>query len=130
VTAPTSLASKDCPPFRDRHIAAGRRSARDLFFDARPTTARQANLFGGTPLQLVGEFIATTANCLWMQAGNFQDDFYSAMPEPRGFAPRHPSPLLLIEPTEQQIELPMLRTLCLFTVPTSCATAFVNRSVR
>jgi hypothetical protein len=77
--------------------------------------------------QFVVEFIATAADGFGMKAGDLGNPLESSMPQPHGLSGRHPAPLLLVQPAQQQIELPMTFPIPMFTRLTVRTTTFVNR---
>ena len=77
--------------------------------------------------QVVVEFVAAPPNRFRMEAGDLCDALEAPMPQTHGLTRRHPAPLLLIQPAQQQIELPMIFAVRMFTRSASRATALVNR---
>src|SRR5258708_1758836 len=62
-----------------------------------------------------------------MEASDRCDPLKAPMPQTLRLACCHPATLLLIQPAQQQIELPMIFPFRMFTRPTSRTTALVNR---
>src|ERR1035438_9032599 len=54
----------------------------------------------------------------------------TTMPQTIGLACGHPTTLLLLQPTQHQIEMPMIFPFRMFTLPTGRAATFVNRQLR
>ena len=80
--------------------------------------------------QLLIEFVAAPANGFWMQARDLCDLLQPAMSDPLGLTARDPTTLLLVQATEQSIELPMLRSFRMFPRPACRTTTLVNRQFR
>jgi len=73
----------------------------------------------GRPItQLFTKFVASPPNRFRMQARDLGNLFDSPMSQTPGLAARHPAALLLVEATQQQVELPMIVSLRLVTRPT------------
>ena len=87
----------------------------DLFFDAWTTSAGQPDTVGRPIVQFAFEFVPATPDGFRMEAGNLRDPFETAMSQTLGLAGRHPAPLLLIQTTQQQIELLVIFTLRMVT---------------
>ena len=62
-----------------------------------------------------------------MQASDLSDPLESTMPKPHGLAGRYPPTLLLVQPTQQEIELPMIFSVPMFTRMTVHTTTIVYR---
>lgn len=62
-----------------------------------------------------------------MEAGDLCDPLEAPMPQTLGLSCGHPATLLLIQPAQQQIELPMIFPFRMFTRTASRTTAIVNR---
>jgi hypothetical protein len=103
-------------------MLAGRRSAWDLFFDARPAATLATDAVGWPIREIVLKFVASPPNGLVMQAGDFGDLFDPAMPQPHGFTTGDPSPLLFVESIHQSIELSMLISAGMFQALSTCST--------
>jgi len=84
-------------------------------------------MVGGPMAQAVVEFVSAPPNRFRMEAGDLCDALKAPMPQTHGLTCCHPAPLLLIQPAQQQIELPMIFLLRMFTCSASYATAIVNR---
>jgi hypothetical protein len=96
-TAPTFRPSTDCLQFPDRRTLEGRRSAWDLFFDARPAAALAADAVGRPIREMILKFVTSPPNGLVMQAGDFGHLLDPAMSQSHGFTTGDPSPLLFVE---------------------------------
>ncbi len=82
----------------------------------------------GRPIaQVIVEFVSATPDRLRMEAGDRCDPLEAPMPQPLGLSCCHPAPLLLIQPAQQQIELPMIFSFRMFTRTAGRTTAIVNR---
>jgi len=111
VNEPTSPRNKDFqlfPELRDGRDPAG---DQDLFFDARPSTARQSHAIARTIGQAADKFIATATDGFGMQARDFRDPFDPPMTTPHGFASRDPTTLLLVQTAQQLIQSDMISPL-------------------
>jgi hypothetical protein len=102
----------------------------DLFFDARTTTAGQSDLIEGSISQFVLEFVAAPPNRFRMKAGDLGDSLKTTMSPAHGFSPRNPTTLLLVQPTQEQIELPMIFASRMFTSLAVRTTTLVNHQFR
>jgi hypothetical protein len=65
-----------------------------------------------------------------MKAGDLCDALEAPMPQAHGLTCCNPAPLLLIQPAQQQIELPMIFPFRMFTRAASRTPAIVNRPWR
>ena len=65
-----------------------------------------------------------------METGDRCDALEASMPQTHGLTRRDPAALLLVQPTQQQIELPMIFLSGMFTRTASSTTALVNRPWR
>jgi hypothetical protein len=65
-------------------------------------------MIGRSITQLVVEFIATAPDRFRMQASDLRDPLEATVSQPHRFSRSHPATLLLIQPAQQQIELPMI----------------------
>ena len=76
--------------------------------------------------KIVEKFVASAADGLVMQAGDFRDLLDPAVPESHRFATGHPTPLLFVQSIQQCIELSMLipRRMCK-TLSTRSATTLM-----
>jgi hypothetical protein len=82
----------------------------------------------GWPIaQVVVEFVSAPPNRFRMEAGDLCNTLEAPMPQTHGLTCCHPAPLLFIQPAQQQIELPMIFPIRMFTRSASRTTAFVNR---
>jgi len=99
----------------------------DLFFDARTPASGQPDKVDRSIPQLIAEFVAAPPDGFGMQAGDLRDPLEPPMPQTLGLAPGNPATLLLVQPTQQQIELPMIVPLRMLTRLTGLTTTFVNR---
>ncbi len=77
--------------------------------------------------QCVVAFVASPPDRLGMQTRDLGDSLESAMPQPLGLTRGHPATLLLAQPTQQKVELPMGVPFRMLTRPTVCTTAIMNR---
>jgi hypothetical protein len=102
----------------------------DLFFDARTTSAGQSDLIDGSISQFVVEFVAAPPNRFRMEAGDLGDPLKTTMPQALGLSPRNPTTLLLVQPAQEQIELPMIFASRMFTSLAVRATTLVNHQFR
>jgi hypothetical protein len=98
----------------------------DLFFDARTTTARQSDLIDGSISQFVLEFVAAPPNRFRMKAGDLGDSLKTTMSQAHGLSPRNPTTLLLVQPAQEKIELPMIFSGRMFTSLAIRASTLVN----
>ena len=89
----------------------------DLCFDARATAAGEPNMVGGPLPQLLVEFVAAPANGFGMPARDLCDLLQPAMSQTLRLTARDPATLLLVQATEQYLELPMLRSIGMFPRP-------------
>ena len=87
----------------------------DLFFDARTTSAGQSDLIDGSISQFVVEFVTAPPNRFRMEAGDLGDPLKTTMPQALGLSPRNPTTLLLVQPAQEKIELPMIFASRMFT---------------
>jgi hypothetical protein len=102
----------------------------DLFFDARTTSTGQSDLIDGSISQFVVEFVAAPPNRFRMEAGDLGDPLKTTMPQALGLSPRNPTTLLLVQPAQEQIELPMIFASRMFTSLAVRATTLVNHQFR
>ena len=79
--------------------------SRSWVFSA-PTT-RLSHPIRRSPLQLCFHLTSTTPDGLLIQAGDLGQQPHPATTQPKGFQRRIPTPLLLIQATEEQIHLAM-----------------------
>jgi hypothetical protein len=98
----------------------------DLFFHARTTAAGQSHMVGWPIAQIVVEFVSAPPNGFRMEAGDLCDVLETAMPQTQGLTRCQPASLLLVQPAQQQIELPMILPVRMFTRSASRAAAIVN----
>src|SRR5207302_1750739 len=126
-SAPTFPPNRDCRRFRDRHTASGPRAEGDLFFGARTTASRQSDMIGRPIAQVIVEFVSVPPDRFRMQAGDLGEPLEASMPQMLRLACCHPAPLLLIQPAQQQIELPMIFLFRMFARKASRTTALMNR---
>jgi hypothetical protein len=94
----------------------------DLFFDARTTSPGQSDQIDWSISQFVVEFVAAPPNGFRMKAGDLRDPLKPTMPQALGLSRRNPTTLLLVQPAQEQIELPMIfsfRMITGLTVDTS-----------
>jgi hypothetical protein len=76
--------------------------------------------------QFVVEFVSAPPDRLRMEAGDLCDPLKAPIPQTLGLSSGHPATLLLIQPAQQQIELPMIFPFRMFTRAASRTTAIVN----
>jgi hypothetical protein len=79
---------------------------------------------------VVEEFVAAASDRFGMQSGDLGDPLETAVSEPHGFASGRPATLLLVQSTEQKIELSMIVAIGMFSDPAIWASALMNRSFR
>jgi hypothetical protein len=77
---------------------------RGLFYEGRPSPAREPDPAGRAVTEFGGEVVAAAADGLRVQPGDGRDHVEPAVPEPLGLGGRDPPPLLLVEPAEDQVE--------------------------
>src|ERR1022692_2274758 len=65
-----------------------------------------------------------------MKARDLRKPLETTMPQTIGLACGHPTTLLLVQPAQHQIEMPMIFPFRMFTRPTGRAATFVNRQLR
>jgi len=78
-----------------------------LFFCGWAASTGQSHPIGWTLGQVVLEFLSPTSNRFGIHAGDLSQELISLRTDPIGLHRHIPATLLLIEPTEQQIHLPM-----------------------
>ncbi len=98
-----------------------------VFFHARPTAPGQSHRVGGPISQVVVEFVWAPPNRSRMEAGYLCDALEAPLPPTHSLTCCQPAPLLLIQPAQQQLELPMIFPFRMFTRAASRATALGNR---
>jgi len=76
------------------------------------------------------EFITADANGFRMESSNLGNLFDTPMPATSGFASSHPTPLLLVQTTENQIEIPMVLFFRMIASPTRRTSTLMNRIFR
>ena len=64
-----------------------------------------------------------------MEAGDLGDPLKTTMPQALGLSPRNPTTLLLVQPAQKQIELPMIFASRMFTSLAVRATTLVNQQL-
>ena len=79
--------------------------------------------------QIILEFVAAASYSFGVQARNPSDLLESAIPQPHGLAGSHPTTLLLVQPTDQQIEFPVCLPFRMITRLASSAAALMNLSL-
>jgi len=104
--------------------------SRIFFFGTRATAPVQSDAVGRPIPQFVFEFVPAPPDRFGMQAGDLRDPLESTMPEPHGLTRRHPATLLLVQPAQQQIEVPMIVPIRMLTRSTGRTPTFVNRQFR
>jgi hypothetical protein len=77
--------------------------------------------------QAIVHFVPASANGFRMHSRNLCDALESAMPQTYCLAARHPATLLLVQTTQQQIQLPMISLLCVIACHTLRTTTLMNR---
>ncbi len=82
-------------------IRSGTRAGSFLTGAARP---RQADAVGRAVLEVVGQLVPSPADGLGAEAGDGRDLVVPTVPEPLGLQGGDPTPLLLVEPAEGQVE--------------------------
>src|SRR6266700_2654440 len=97
------------------------------FFRCADDRPRQSDLVGRPIAQVVVELVAAPPDRFRMEASDRCDPLKAPMPQTLRLACCHPATLLLIQPAQQQIELPMIFPFRMFTRPASRTTALVNR---
>jgi hypothetical protein len=116
----------DFQPFRERRTVSDPESELGLFFNLRTSSTRESNPVDWSIVQVVFQFITATPNGFRMNACDLGDSLETAMPLTHGFACCNPATLLLIQATQQQIQLLMIFTLGMITGLTSRAATCVN----
>lgn len=82
----------------------------------------------GRPIaQVIVEFVSAPPDRFRMEAGDLGDPLEAPMPQTHRLACCHPATRLLIQPAQQQIELPMIFLSWMFARKTRCTTALVDR---
>jgi hypothetical protein len=76
------------------------------------------------------EFVTAPPNGFGMEAGDLRNPLKTTVSQALGLSRRNPTTLLLIQPTQEQIELPMIFSFRMFTGATSRATTLVNHQFR
>jgi hypothetical protein len=97
----------DRPPFLAGPMPPALDLTPRLFFRCSAASTRQSHLVGWTLGQVVVEFLSPTLNRFRVHAGDLSQELISMRADPIGLQRHIPATLLLIEPTEQQIQLPM-----------------------
>jgi hypothetical protein len=100
----------------------------DLFFDAGTTSPRESDQINRSISQFVLKFIAATPNCFGMEAGDHRNPLKTTMPQAYSLSRRNPATLLLVQPTQEHIELPMIFSIRMITGLTVNTAAFVNQT--
>jgi len=80
--------------------------------------------------QVIVHFVAPSADGFRMHSGDLCDALESAMPQTYCLAARRPATLLLVQTTQQQIQLLMITLLCGITRQTLRTTTLMNRLFR
>jgi len=98
------------------------------FFRRRPAATRLAHPVNWATNQRCCQLHAPATNRLFVYPSDFEQNTVSPITYPLGFHCQKPAPLLLIQPTQQQIHLPVVFAAGVsFTQPARAAPAFVNR---
>jgi len=97
------------------------------FIGAGTAAARKSDAVGGPRSQVGGEFVPTPPDRFRMQARDLRDPLETAIPQPLGLPRRHPTTLLLVQPAQHQIELPVIIPFGMITRPTGDAATLANR---
>jgi hypothetical protein len=130
VNAPIFRPNTGFQPFRNRHIVSDPGSDWNLFFNPGTASTRESDPVAWSITQVVLEFVTATPNRFWMKARDLGDSLKTAMPQTHGLACCNPATLLLIQATQQQIQLVMIFTLGMLTRLTSRAATRVNHQFR
>jgi hypothetical protein len=77
--------------------------------------------------QAIVHFVAASADGFRMHPRDLCDALESAMPQTDRFAAGHPATLLLVQTTQQQIQLPMITLLRVIARQTLRTTTLMNR---
>jgi hypothetical protein len=72
------------------------------------------------------EFVAASPNGFRMEASDFRNPLKTTMSQAFGLSRRDPATLLFVQPTQEQIELPMIFSFRVFTGTTRSTTTLVN----
>jgi len=76
------------------------------------------------------EFVAAPPNGFRMEASDFRNPLKTTMSQAFGLSRGNPTTLLLIQSAQEQIELPMIFSIRMFTGTTRSTTTLVNHQFR
>src|SRR5438105_14529169 len=99
------------------------------FFRPWSAATRQPNSVDRTVHQRGSQLPAPPSNRLFIDAGDFKQDSVGTVPKPLRLHGQIPTPLLLIQPTQQQIHVPVVLTARMGFIPRArAAPTFMNLS--
>jgi hypothetical protein len=100
---------------------------KSFFFRPWSAATRQPNSVDRAVHQRGSQLLAPPSNGLFIDAGDFKQDSVGTVPKPLRLHGQIPAPLLLIQPTQQQIHVPVVLTARVgFIPPARAAPAFMD----